>query len=650
VTTDVDLEFAHALRKQGVPVFTARLDAQGNPMPPPNWQVAKPNAAAVRRPIPGRTALCAVTGVIYDVIDIDPRNGGRESFKRLSEELGDDGPEVYAEVKTPSGGKHLYIATLGIRKCKPLPGIDLQAGDADGEGRGFVFLPPTVRPSKVTGERRAYRAGAALRPVPAGDAGSAALRDYGAACLARHGDGEPGGRTPIETLHKECIAAEAGGQRDALLRYVHELERMGYVTGEIIRLTTALTSEMPTYDRRHPWTERHVRGLLHRPGAVTPDAVGDEAAELDELRTLGPRASRAPARRGTREDEAEYRRQKRRRNVKARLDAEDRAAVGDAGLFEPVDLLAVAEPPPLRLGAEGIFPLGAVSALVGTHNTGKSPLIAFTGLRRIRAGWSDGEMFGVYEQEMGPVKFKRLLRDLGATDEEIRRFRYYSDMMRPVDLVRNGRALCERAWADGCRTVAYDSLISMLAVSGLDENNPVHVRSWYDAAARPMALLGGAAIVVDHSGLGDTGRARGTSDKDRAVDFVAVMKVVSGRVGKRGVSGEYELQCTKDRDSRFIGDSMKLLHEAHSDGTFTYYPEGWGDELEGIGDAPTQSRMYARIAELGRTVTVREMADWLEMDYGAVRSAFMRGSNGVSAVFVKVGRGEYGNRSGDRSA
>lgn len=646
-----DLTFARQLVKLGMPVFTARLDAAGNPTPPPRWQLTKPDLSLVRPPAPGR-ALCAVTGVVYDVIDVDPRNGGTESFKALDKELGDDAPEVYWEVKTPSGGRHLYIASLGIAKATGfMPGLDLQAGDAEGKGRGFVFLPPTVRPSKVTGERRAYRAAGVPAPVRAGDVSGVRFRGLlGRGVGGRDAGGTGTGRPDPDALRAAAREATPGGQRAALLAYVHELERRGYVAEDVVRLTLGLAHDMPTYDARRPWREKDVRGLLHKPGQVKPDASGEEAAELEELRTIGPRSTSARQRREAREDEAAYRTERRRRNVKARADAEDRAAVGDAGLFDPVDLLAVEDPPPLRLGAEGIFPLGAVSSLIGTHNTGKSPLIAYTGLRRVRAGWESGECFGIYEQEMGPVKFKRLLMELGATKAEIARFKYYSDMTKPVDLVRNGRALCSRAWADGCRTMAYDSLISMLAVSGLDENNPVQVRSWFDAAARPMTLLGGAAIVVDHSGLGDAGRARGTSDKDRAVDFVAVMKVVAGRVGKRGVSGEYELQCTKDRDSRFIGDSMKVMHEAHDGGMFTYEPAGWNDELEGIGDSPTQSRIHARIADLGRTVTVREMADWLDMEYVAVRSAMMRGANGPDPVFVKVGRGKYENRSADRSA
>ena len=151
---------ARKLADLGVPFFLARLDRQGNPIPPRGWQNTEPgdpSHTAIDAWKPG-LALCAVTGVVFDVLDIDPRNGGRESFEKLDGLLGDAGPVVYGRVATPSGGHHLWIAGLGIRKLTGLlPGIDLQCGDTDGEGRGFVFMPPTVRPSKVTGELAAYR-------------------------------------------------------------------------------------------------------------------------------------------------------------------------------------------------------------------------------------------------------------------------------------------------------------------------------------------------------------------------------------------------------------------------------------------------------------------------------------------------------------
>src|SRR6185312_2457672 len=62
---------------------------------------------------------------------------------------------------TPSGGDHWLLAPTGLRKATGatggfLAGLDLQAGAADGQGRGFVWIAPTVRRSKVDGELRAY--------------------------------------------------------------------------------------------------------------------------------------------------------------------------------------------------------------------------------------------------------------------------------------------------------------------------------------------------------------------------------------------------------------------------------------------------------------------------------------------------------------
>jgi hypothetical protein len=63
---------------------------------------------------------------------------------------------VYGEVQTPSGGRHLYIARTGFRKGSPAAGIDLQAGDKDGKGRGFVYITPTIRASKVDNQKKVY--------------------------------------------------------------------------------------------------------------------------------------------------------------------------------------------------------------------------------------------------------------------------------------------------------------------------------------------------------------------------------------------------------------------------------------------------------------------------------------------------------------
>ncbi len=124
---------------------------------PYGWQTSKPTPDVVNRWRPG-WALAALCGWTVDVLDIDPQNGGGESAQRLV--TGGLWPVVYGVASTPSGGTHHLIQPLRVRKADPIspdyPGVDLQSGAADGEGRGFVFIAPTVKKSKVDGQPRAY--------------------------------------------------------------------------------------------------------------------------------------------------------------------------------------------------------------------------------------------------------------------------------------------------------------------------------------------------------------------------------------------------------------------------------------------------------------------------------------------------------------
>lgn len=101
-------------------------------------------------------ALAAVGGHVADFLDEDPRSGGDRSAAELRE-LGEF-PLTFGQQSTPSGGEHYVIAPTGMRKGSFMDGLDLQSGDPDGVGRGFVFIAPTVRPSKREGEGGALRA------------------------------------------------------------------------------------------------------------------------------------------------------------------------------------------------------------------------------------------------------------------------------------------------------------------------------------------------------------------------------------------------------------------------------------------------------------------------------------------------------------
>jgi len=300
---------ARRLIKFGMPVFPARVDERGDPDVHNDsrwtrWQRYPADLDILANYRRG-DALGAVCGITFDVIDIDPRNGGKFSFQRMSEELGDFGPVVYGKAKTPSGGMHLYIAALGIGSHNNImPGIDLKGGYPDESGRGFVFIPPTIRP--VKGLDRGVIPGGDTADIirmgtyrwideiqkPGGDASSEELTSYLSELIeesrSERKSISSGNREEADKLRAECISAGAGMQRSALLRYVHELERRGYAKQDILALLQNLAAEMPLYDKRRPWypakggnPNRELHGLFHAPGEVIPDATADEMEGID---------------------------------------------------------------------------------------------------------------------------------------------------------------------------------------------------------------------------------------------------------------------------------------------------------------------------------------------------------------------------------
>ncbi len=146
------LDVARGLVAAGIPVFAAP-PAPGTKVGfhlPGRWQQTKPDKVHVETWQPG-WALCMVCGCGLDVIDLDVYAGG------TLDALNGSTPRVYGMASTASGGMHLFIASLGVASKNGLfAGVDIKAGEANGKGRGFVFIAPTVKASKVTGEMVPY--------------------------------------------------------------------------------------------------------------------------------------------------------------------------------------------------------------------------------------------------------------------------------------------------------------------------------------------------------------------------------------------------------------------------------------------------------------------------------------------------------------
>lgn len=150
------LSTARTLAQTGVPIFLLHPDPSEKTgyKTPIGWQNTIPDPSVIDRWQPGM-GIAAVCGHVYDVIDVDPRNGG------TIEALDGAMPTVYAKAATPSGGSHFWIKALGLPKGEIGSGLDYQGGSftpnsSGTHSRGFVFLPPTARVSKVDGGIYAY--------------------------------------------------------------------------------------------------------------------------------------------------------------------------------------------------------------------------------------------------------------------------------------------------------------------------------------------------------------------------------------------------------------------------------------------------------------------------------------------------------------
>ena len=89
--------------------------------------------------------LALITGHGLDAIDVDTKHGASATA-----ELGrlqSHGVQVLAETRTPSGGAHFYVLSCGLRSTNrpTTTGIDTRMGDAQGQGRGLLYMPGTRR-------------------------------------------------------------------------------------------------------------------------------------------------------------------------------------------------------------------------------------------------------------------------------------------------------------------------------------------------------------------------------------------------------------------------------------------------------------------------------------------------------------------------
>jgi hypothetical protein len=252
--------------------------------------------------------------------------------------------------------------------------------------------------------------------------------------------------------------------------------------------------------------------------------------------------------------------------AREKLRQERLAAGGDESLFRFIAADSIGEPEPVSLDKGGILLSRGIHRISGPPGGGKTRIGYWDVLARVHSG----ERWGVFDQEMGPERYKQAMIQLGASEDDLSRIDYIDtqDSVTP-DLIRHGRALTRVLTRRGCSGILYDSQTPFLAASGISENDPQGVRAWTIAACSGMSC----SIVLDHTGFSDDSRGRGTSDKGAGCDVDLYLKVITPFAIER--SGKILLGVTKDRSGTLAAGSEMIVDVSCWDGGMDFQPRDW---------------------------------------------------------------------------
>lgn len=544
---------------------------------PSGWEGSTPDLGAVEKWRPG-DALGAVMGHGIDLVDVDPRNGGDATLDGMK--AAGVLPYVYAEASTPSGGRHLFVASMGVRSHDAVrPGVDVKAGNATG-GRGFAFIAPTVKISKTTGlptpyvwTQRLDVEGFAIEARD--DATGLALAAAVDAVRARSGARPiPRQRTASDDPFGDPMASAIGWQTavDNCMRAIREFAELDPERDSAFNARlNAAAMVLGHYEGAGVISYEQARdallqaagrnGSLHKIGNAHYVPMGRQSA----LRTIDSGWSAGiadPNRVRPREPST-------RAVADGSDDAEDGTDVVAAelpGVAANSEIVApVAQWLPADVGAilnghyvieettlvpreDGahMFYRGRVHSLHGESESGKSMLAQIGVAITLNAGGTG--MYIDFESDAASVVHRLL--DMGVDRNAIReRFVYIRPDISPyADTEREAYASLLSRQVDLC---VVDGVTEGMGVFGVESSqNNDQVARWIRVFPRRLATSTGAAVVlIDHVTKSIDGRGRfaiGAQAKMAGLDGVAYTVEVRKPIG-RGIAGALGVRLAKDR-------------------------------------------------------------------------------------------------------
>lgn len=627
------LRIAEQLIEAGIPVFAAppcpgetcsrpghRTGKHEYDLPA-KWQLTVPSKRWLETWQPG-WALGAVGGHMADFLDSDPRNGGDESIAAL--ESAGQMPRVFGVQATPSGGLHYVISPLFEREANAfMPGLDYQGGEADGKGRAFVWIAPTVRRAKVEPYQPVeYRWLQEpdldyLKDFESDDS-IEGLRERLHAVKVR----APGNERRQDMEHRSFTEQEARQFCSITLERLEQAD-IGSIETAANNAACQLSHFVPEF-----WSEEFAYAVLWAALGETkydPDhpASGWTADKFHDV--IAGVQGRAPA------DWEARRKPESVDEVAPALDAVDALI---AEMRSPADIML--QPPPRAL-VKGLLNLDSESWIIGEPGSKKSFVAT-----DIAAHVAAGRSWQGLAVHAGPVVMI-VAEGGGGLGPRLKAWEMQNDtpMAGPIHiLTRPVQAANLEAWAvlrEACRRLAPVLVVidtQARVTVGLEENSAKEMGVYIEAVRSIREATGACVLTVHHTGRRG-GDARGSSAIDGA-QHTELKVEVDAKSSLRG-----KLSSEKQKDMA-LGPDVDLVFKIHTVGVSED-----GDEITSLALVSSRLEKAAGTGdepvEVGQEVSVPEPQGWTVRLYDHNRGENVRR---ILTIIQHVG-GENGVKQSD---
>jgi len=590
------------------------------------------------------------------MVDIDPINGGKETFNALKAEHGWDLANVPVHL-TPSGGRHLFYLVpdeLCITGANILgPGIDLRGGRAGNVGCGYGMMPPSVRPSKVTGELVSYgvqpeRGLLHLDPPMAPDWLLDLLRAYlnpPKTSAERHPSSQPlDGDNPWDWVRNN-------------VSWPQMLEKHQW------------SSDGPYWARPGKTPREGTGGYLHDDGRFaiwTPTDIPNGVAELGHRNSDGSYSISLADFITAYEfdgDRTRFGREYRKMmpppdtagRVPAEAEAEPSADALEGGSWStPVDMTDVlngtlTQPLPTimtRTDGVSLFYPGKINGVHGESGLGKGWVVLTAAVEQIKAGHK--VIYLDLEDTLASISSR--LQVLGLTRQQVVDGLTYlrpDDPTDPAEIARLLRLVSELQPS----LVILDSLGEAFGLDSIDENSDAEVAPWLRRVPRAIADLGPCVVIVDHvtKSLDNPLYQKGSGRKRGAVGGAQYLVEVVHPLSK-GRGGRLRLTCAKDRNGTHVrgGVSAEIAFAPSGEDMLTTIlpPRGANDPILSVQDQADEQKERCALEMLrkGRSKKVPFTKTGICDDLDGFRAQTKRAAFDYlveQGLLVEVGKGRF---------